>query len=447
MNKQDLERLIKEGENEQTEFKEKFDDSVIEALSAFSNSSGGRVLVGVTDKNDIKGVSLGKETLAEYANKIKQTTYPQLFPNIDTIAVSGKNILIFDINEFPIKPVAFRNRYFKRVKNSNHVLSLEEIVALQQESLNISYDAQKSKYSLSSLNTELIARFIEQVKSKGRINLQDDPVTNLAKLKLIKDGSPVLAAVLLFANDEYMIHLGRFKSEDIIIDDLIIKKPLMEALLEAMIFIKKHINLSFEIKGKLEREEKWQYPIDVLRELLLNCVVHRDYRNTSDIVVKVFDNKVSFTNPGKLYGNITIKDLERDDYVSSLRNKLLAEMFYLMGDIEKYGTGFIRIRKRLKDYPNLALNFGEIGDYFKADIIYTPSITPLITPSITPSMLTKLEALILEQIKKDNSIAMPKIASNLKISKNTVKEYTDKLKRKKIIKRVGPNRGGYWKML
>jgi len=71
--------------------------------------------------------------------------------------------------------------------------------------------------------------------------------------------------------------------------------------------------------------------------LLLNSVVHRDYRHSSDIVIKIFDDRIVFTSPGRIYGDLTIEELERDDYVSSIRNKLLAESFYLMGDIENMG--------------------------------------------------------------------------------------------------------------
>ncbi|MFH2124046.1 MAG: ATP-binding protein [Pseudomonadota bacterium] len=81
------------------------------------------------------------------------------------------------------------------------------------------------------------------------------------------------------------------------------------------------------------RKERWQYPLEALRELLLNCIVHRDYKNFSDIVIKIFDNRIVFTNPGRLYGKLRLEDLERDDYVSSIRNRLLAEAFYLTGDI------------------------------------------------------------------------------------------------------------------
>ena len=58
-------------------------------------------------------------------------------------------------------------------------------------------------------------------------------------------------------------------------------------------------------------------------------------------------------------------NLKRDDYVSSIRNKLLAEAFYLMGDIEKYGTGFVRIRQWLKNYPEISYEIREIGDFFR----------------------------------------------------------------------------------
>jgi len=249
-------------------------------------------------------------------------------------------------------------------------------VDLQQQSLNISYDAYPLKENLSSLDTALLEKFVKTTNSRGRINLQDDLLTNLTKLKLIQAGKPTLAGMLLFGNHGYSIHIGRFKSEDTIIDDLLIKDPLLVALDEAMIFIKKHISLSYQFDGSLKRKESWQYPLEAIRELLLNSVVHRDYKHTSDIVIKIFDDRIVFTNPGRIYGNLTIEDLERDDYVSSIRNKLLAESFYLMGDIEKYGTGFIRIRKLIGDYPGVSYSISETGDFLRWRCVIPPQRPP-----------------------------------------------------------------------
>ena len=84
----------------------------------------------------------------------------------------------------------------------------------------------------------MMNRFFEKVNATGRTNLKDDPLANLSKLKIIQNGKPTLAAMLLFGNHGYSIHIGRFKSPDTIIDDLMLKEPLFVAVEEAMIFIK-----------------------------------------------------------------------------------------------------------------------------------------------------------------------------------------------------------------
>ena len=340
----DIIKLLKAGESETVEFKAGFNKETIISLVAFANTKGGKVIVGIDNKGHVCGVEVSPETVQRYLNEAKVATYPQIMPSVYEHEIGGKTVLVFEIGEYPVKPISFKNRYYKRVKNSNHLLSLDEIVDLQQQGLSISYDAYPLKESLSSLDNVLMERFIETTNSRGRINLQDDLLTNLTKLKLVQAGKPTLAAMLLFGNHGYSIHIGRFKTEDTIIDDLLIKDPLLVALDETMVFIKKHISLSYRFDGGLKRKEKWQYPLEAIRELLLNSVVHRDYKHSSDIVIKIFDDRIVFTNPGRIYGNLTIEELERDDYVSSIRNKLLAESFHLMGDIDKYGTGFIRIR-------------------------------------------------------------------------------------------------------
>ncbi len=159
---------------------------------------------------------------------------------------------------------------------------------------------------------------------------------------------------------------------------------MLSAVEDALTFIKKHVNLSYHFDGSLERRERWQYPMEAIRELLLNSVVHRDYKSPSDIVIKIFDDRIVFTNPGKLYGKLRIEDLQRNDYVSSIRNRLLAEAFFLMGDIERYGTGFVRIREALSSYSEIEFKIEEIGDFFKAELRQIETISPHDTPHDTP---------------------------------------------------------------
>jgi len=245
----DIFDILKKGESETVEFKAGFNKGTIISLVAFANTKGGKVIIGVDDKGRVTGIEAGPETMQRYLNEVKVATYPQILPNIDEHEIEGRTVLVFEISEYPVKPISFKNRYYKRVKNSNHLLTLDEIVDLQQQNLNISYDAYPLDENLSSLDTALLEKFVETTNSRGRINLQDDLLTNLIKLKLVQAGKPTLAGMLLFGNHGYSIHIGRFKSEETIIDDLLIKDPLLAALDEAMIFIKKHISLSYSFPG------------------------------------------------------------------------------------------------------------------------------------------------------------------------------------------------------
>lgn len=99
-------------------------------------------------------------------------------------------------------------------------------------------------------------------------------------------------------------------------------------------------------------------------------MVHRDYTSPVDIQIKVFDNAITFFNPGKLFGDLTVEQLRRDDYQSRTRNKLIAEAFYLTGDIEKYGSGLVRVRDEIKAYPTMTFDCQESGDGFLVNLKY-----------------------------------------------------------------------------
>ena len=433
-------------ESQHVEHKKTFGKEVIISLVAFANTEGGKVIVGMDDNGAICGVEIGQETVQRYLNEIKVATYPQIMPKIEAQSFNGKQILIFEVSEYPVKPIAYKNRYYKRTHNSNHIMSLEEIIDLQQQSLSLSYDAYPSREPISSLDEKLIRQFLQKIQQRARITLQDDLLTNLTKLKLVREGKATIAAHLLFGDPDFTLRIGRFKSEATIIDDIVVTSPLFVAVDEALTFVKKHINLSYSFDGSRERKERWQYPIEALRELVLNAVVHRDYKNQSDIIIKVFDDRIVISNPGKLYGKLRIADLERDDYVSSLRNRLLAEMFYLTGDIERYGTGFVRIRESLREYPEISITVEEMGDFFKVELRLTPIITPPITPPIE-AHLTELEMKLLGLLLANPRASATALASQLGIRSDTVKEYVNKLKAKRLITRVGPKRGGHWEII
>jgi ATP-dependent DNA helicase RecG len=84
-----LQDLIKTGESDTVGFKEKFDERTIESAVAFANTEGGIIFIDVSDKNNIKGIKVGKETLNKWTNQISQSTDPRIIPELENIKING----------------------------------------------------------------------------------------------------------------------------------------------------------------------------------------------------------------------------------------------------------------------------------------------------------------------------------------------------------------------
>lgn len=189
-------------------------------------------------------------------------------------------------------------------------------------------------------------------------------------------------------------------------------------------------------------------------------MVHRDYKNASDIVIKVFDDRIVISSPGRLFGKLTIADLKRDDYSSSIRNKLLAEAFYLTGDIEKYGTGFIRIREWLKAYPEIRYDIRESGDAFVAELFHSGTgglktdtkdlkkdLKTHVKDLKTEMGLSKIQAEIVSRVLENGWVTQQELSTYVGISPRNIRKNMDVLKAKGLLKRIGPQKGGHWKII
>ena len=131
------------------------------------------------------------------------------------------------------------------------------------------------------------------------------------------------------------------------------------------------MSVRYEIRG-VQREDIWDYPIEALREAVLNALTHRDYFNIANfILIKVYDDHIWFSNPGGLPEGITIEELKKP-HSSFLRNPLLAKVFYLAGFIEQYGSGTVRMVEWMKQAglpePGYKEEMGGFSVYFYKDI-------------------------------------------------------------------------------
>ncbi len=127
--------------------------------------------------------------------------------------------------------------------------------------------------------------------------------------------------------------------------------------------------MRFGIKD-LKRNERYIIPIEVIRELVANSIVHRDYSINSNINFTIFDDRIEMLSPGGLPGNLDIQSII--DGRSEIRNKVIARFFKEIGYIEQWGTGIRRIisfcNKNNIPFPT----FIDDGRYFKV-IVYYPN--------------------------------------------------------------------------
>ncbi len=122
--------------------------------------------------------------------------------------------------------------------------------------------------------------------------------------------------------------------------------------------------------GKPARDQVWDYPLEALREALINAVCHRDYIILSNIEIRIYDDKLVVWSPGGLPFGITLEELYKP-HSSTLRNKGLAEVFYDTELIEQWGSGIEKMRKYCLDAGLLEPTFEEYQGFqvvFRKDI-------------------------------------------------------------------------------
>jgi ATP-dependent DNA helicase RecG len=141
---------------------------------------------------------------------------------------------------------------------------------------------------MNDLDFDKVRLFITKVNNSGRFILPEKAEDALNKLRLVVKNVPVNAAMLLFAKEglNHNVHVGRFKTPSMIIDDKIYRGGLFEVVEETMRYIIGQIKVAFEIAGTTtKRTEIFEYPIPALRELVLNAIIHRDYTSPVDIQI------------------------------------------------------------------------------------------------------------------------------------------------------------------
>ncbi len=229
-----------------------------------------------------------------------------------------------------------------------------------------------------------------------------------------------------------------------------VRDDLLVQFSEAVDFLKKQLNVRSEIR-EFNRFDIYEIPLDALREAVVNAIVHRDYsiRGTS-IYVRIFDDRVEIENPGGLPEGITKRDFGKS---SVRRNPIIADLFHRMDKVERMGTGINRMRTLMIE-AGLKEPVFEMDSFFRAIFYRDPQYSLKAdeaekkgTEETTQKTTRKTTQKIIEAIAKKADITQKELAALIGITEDGVKYHIARLKRKGILKRIGPDKGGHWEIV
>jgi len=172
-----------------------------------------------------------------------------------------------------------------------------------------------------------------------------------------------------------------------ILDRKDFKSDLLSNYENAFRFLQQHLKIEYLIEGGGPRKEIPEIPLEVLREALVNAIVHRDYfEEGAGILVEVYDNTVEITNPGRL-----LFDSSKFGKLSVARNPILFDAFHRLGITEKIGSGINRMRQAMAA-RNIEVEF-DTGDFFIVTLARPESTRKEVTDQVTDQVKKLLRAL------------------------------------------------------
>lgn len=435
-------------------------NEIIESITAFSNTDGGRVFIGVSKDGKIIGVSIGKDTIENLTNRIAQHTEPKIHPHVTVTKIDSKEIIIIDVKESHDKLVLANGKPYIRVGKSTRQMSKDEYEhrILEKHKDKIGFDAQICKDAkLKDIKRDLLKDFIIKAKTERGLDLNEKASVEeaLMRLKLIKGKKPTNAAILLFGAPEDFysqceVKCIRFKGLGVT-EEMLDLKPITGSIIhqlrDAEKFIFDHIALSAWIEsGKLERQEKWEYPPKAIREALANAIAHRDYWSTGKVQVRIFDDRIEFWNPGRLPEGWTAETLIKK-HGSLPPNPLIAKPFFWIKYAEDIGSGTNKIVKWCREWglPD------PVFEYMATSIVVTFKKAVVIPEKAGEKTREKTgektREKILRLIKEKPQITTSELAKQSGLTPKGIEWNINSLKKKGIIERIGPDKGGHWKVV
>ena len=407
-------------ESQNIEWKESWRDDYLKWICGFANAAGGKIYIGMNDSGQVVGVADAKKLLEDIPNKVRDVL--GIIVDVNLLEKDGLEYVEIDVPPYS-NPINYKGQYHYRSGSTKQELkgaALNRFILQRTGRHWDEFPIERAR--IEELSANALNRFRKEAARSGRVDegvLKDKTEHLLHDLRLIdEDGHLNRAALLLFHPDPERFAFGAYIKIGFFRDDKgnlefqdEIHGALMEQVDKAMDLIKsKYLIYRISYEG-ISRRETPQFPVEAIRESLMNAIAHKDYASAVPIQISVFPDHITFWNAGQLPENWTTERLF-ESHPSSPYNPLIANAFFRSGDIESWGRGYKRILEAVSAYkllpPKLEMISGLMITY------YTDVHSQLLAQRLDERYIS-----VIEYAAQNGSINNTDVQKLLNVSKTT----------------------------
>ena len=402
------------------EFKQEISKTYLKTVSAFANYGTGTIVFGVDDNGANLGIDNPEDACLRIENAINDSLKP--VPHF-SLEIDEKNrVVTLTVQEGEDKPYLYNGKAYKRADTSTVEVSNIERNRLILAGENTSFDALKSKFQ--NLTFELFQDTLSHELGLERLDRNA-----LISLELMNSANEFNNAAELLADFNHFpgVDIARFgESINIIRSRHTFEHVSILAQMEQTLSLFDEYYAFEEIVGT-KRIKKSLIPHEAFREALANALVHRCWDVNAHIKISMFDDRIEIMSPGSLPDGIT-----EEEYLaggpSIARNPILANVFFRLGYIERFGTGIPRI---LKEYANYTVS---------PTFSVRPASITVTLPVENSIRITPDEANALGVLRKGLIMTRAEISEASGLSKDKTISILNGLIAKGIIEKIGAGR-------
>ena len=484
MTKTELLRYMTLGESSDIEFKSAkggLPKSLWESVSAFANTHGGYIILGVEEISgkfelgSLKNATTLIKSFWDLHNSSQKLSSPICKESdVSVIQVGDSQVVTIHITAAhrTMRPVFINgNPYlgtYKRNSDGDYRCTESEIRQMIRDASDEPQDfGVIEKFAMSDIDFQTLSGY----RNMFKVTSNDHPYNTLDdKEFLIKLGGykedrktasegVTLAGLLMFGKESSILEAFphfHLDYQENFSDDADIRwthRITSDGRWECNIFnfymrvynrLIQDIEVPFALNPQGIRQGE-THVHEALREALVNTLVHANHQSSKSITVIKTKDFFSFRNPGRL--RITLEQVYQGG-ISDVRNPYIQRMFQLIGLGEKAGSGFVKILRAWDEqhWMKPIVSEDTIHELTTVKLMYKIDEPSKSSPKSSLKSSPKTKDKILNLIKEDNQITTEKIAEIIDISKRAVLKHISNLKSEGLLNRIGATKGGYWEV-